>query len=168
MADPDLYEKLVNMLTENGAQFRVIEHPEEGQTEAVSQLRGHALHAAAKCIVVMVKQGKKTTKYVLAVVPGDARVSLPSIKAMLKGTYISFASPDIAERLSGSTPGTVLPFSFDPDLELIVDPSLLAVDEFFFNAARLDRSIALRTQDYVNVAKPRVEAIREAAEGSGQ
>jgi Ala-tRNA(Pro) deacylase len=168
MTDPDLYDKLVNLLAENGAKFRVIEHPEEGQTEAVSQLRGHALHEAAKCIVVMVKLGKKTTKFVLAVVPGDARVSLASIKAMLNGTYISFASPDIAERLSGSAPGTVLPFSFDPDLELIVDPSMLEVDEFFFNAARLDRSIALGTQDYVNIAKPRIAAIREIPEGSGQ
>jgi Ala-tRNA(Pro) deacylase len=161
VADADLYDKLVNLLTENGAKYRVIEHAEEGQTEAVSALRGHGLHEAAKCIVVMVKLGKKTTKYVLAVVPGDARVSLAAIRSMLRGTYVSFASPDIAERLSGSMSGTVLPFSFDPELELIVDPTMLEVDEFFFNAARLDRSIALSTSDYVNIAKPRVAPIRE-------
>ena len=103
----------------------------------------------------------------LAVVPGDARVSLSSIRSMLRGTYVSFASPDIAERLSGSATGTVLPFSFDPDLELVVDPSMLDVDEFFFNAARLDRSIALSTRDYVSIAKPRVAPIREAPQESG-
>src|SRR5207248_5875389 len=96
---------------------------------------------AAKCMVVMVKQGKKTTKYVLAVVPGDARVDLNAIKALFQGTYVSFASPDIAERLAGSVTGTILPFSFNADLELIVDPGLLKSSEIFFNAARLDRSL---------------------------
>jgi Ala-tRNA(Pro) deacylase len=162
MSDESVYDKLINLLTEKGAKYRVIEHAEEGQTEAVTKLRGHALHEAAKCIVVMVKLGKKNTKFILAVVPGDARLSLSSIKALLGGTYVSFASPDIAERLSGSASGTILPFSFDPELELVVDPSMLEVDEFFFNAGRLDRSIALDTRDYVDIAKPRVAQIRES------
>jgi Ala-tRNA(Pro) deacylase len=167
MSDTDVYDKLIDLLTTNGAKYRVIEHAEEGQTEAVSALRGHTLQEAAKCIVVMVKVGKKTTKFVLAVVPGDARVSLSSIRSLLQGTYVSFASPDNAERLSGSASGTILPFSFDPDLELIVDPSMLEVDEFYFNAARLDRSIALSTRDYADIAKPRIAAIREVPVESG-
>ena len=101
---------------------------------------------------------------VLAVVPGDTRVDLQAIKALLGGTYASFASPDIAERLSGSVVGTVLPFSFHPDLQLIVDPALLAHDEIFFNAARLDRSLALRTADYMRLAAPRTASIAAHAE----
>ncbi|MER7506632.1 hypothetical protein AB0L05_40095 [Nonomuraea pusilla] len=45
-----------------------------------------------------------------------------------------------------------LPFVCHPDLELVVDPGLLRVPEIFFNAARLDRSIAVVTDDYVRVA----------------
>jgi Ala-tRNA(Pro) deacylase len=33
--------------------------------------------------------------------------------------YVGFADAATAERLAHSAPGTVLPFSFDPDLELI-------------------------------------------------
>jgi len=33
--------------------------------------------------------------------------------------------------LSGSVSGTILPFSFHPDLELIVDPVLLEHSEIF-------------------------------------
>ena len=97
----------------------------------------------------------------LGVVPGDARVDLNAVKALMKGTYVAFASPEIAERLGGSVAGTVLPFAFSPELELIVDPSLLENDEIYFNAARLDRSMALRTRDYVALAKPRVERLAE-------
>ena len=55
--------------------------------------------------------------------------------------------------------GTILPFSFNPELALVVDPSLLENDELYFNAARLDRSMALKTSDYVALAKPRLERI---------
>jgi Ala-tRNA(Pro) deacylase len=110
----------------------------------------------------MVKLGKKTTRYVLGVIPGDARVDLNAVKALLGGTYVSFASADIAERLAGSVAGTILPFAFHPDLELIVDPSLLENDKLFFNAARLDRSLVLKTSDYVKLAQPRLERIAVA------
>ena len=41
----------------------------------------------------MVKVGKKTTRYFLAVVPGDARVDLAALKDLAGGTYVAFALP---------------------------------------------------------------------------
>ena len=166
MSTEDTYTHLVTFLDQHGAQYRLIDHPPEGRTEIVSPMRGNALSQAAKCIILMVKIGKKVTRYVLGVVPGDARIDLDAVKALLQGTYISFASADIAERLAGSVAGTILPFSFSPDLELIVDPSLLENDEIFFNAARLDRSMALKTQDYIALATPRLEKIAKNQESS--
>lgn len=155
----DTYAHLIAFLDQHKVPYRLIDHAPEGRTEIVSPLRGNALSQAAKCIVLMVKIGKKITRYVLAVVPGDARVDLPAVKALLQGTYIAFASTDIAERLAGSVTGTILPFSFNPELELIVDPSLLENDEIYFNAARMDRSMVLKASDYVTVAKPRLGRI---------
>lgn len=89
-------------------------------------MRGNDLRDAAKCMILMIKLGKKTTKYALAVVPGDRRVSMPDIKALFGATYVSFASAEIAERLAGSVAGTILPFVLNSqsELELIVDPSI--------------------------------------------
>ena len=159
MEQEDTYTQLIALLDANGARYRLIDHEPEGRTEVVSPMRGNALSQAAKCIVLMVKLGKKVTKYVLAVVPGDARINLNAVKALLGGTYVAFASPDIAERLAGSVTGTVLPFSFNPELELVVDPSLLENEEIYFNAARLDRSMALKTSDYFEIARPRLARI---------
>jgi Ala-tRNA(Pro) deacylase len=156
------YERLIADLDAVGARYRVIEHEPEGQTELVSKLRGNELAAAAKCLVVMVKLGKKKSHYVLAVVPGDARLDLAAIKELLGGTYVAFADKARAEELAGSVSGTVLPVSYHEQLELIVDPKLLEVPELFFNAARLDRSVALTTEDYVRLAQPRIEAITGA------
>ncbi len=163
MTAHDTYSRLIATLDENGAQYRLIDHEPEGRTEFVSAMRGNTLIQAAKCIILMVKVGKKVTRYVLGVVPGDARIDLNGIKTLLGATYIAFASADIAESLAGSVAGTILPFSFKPELELIVDPTLLTNDEIFFNAARLDRSLALRVRDYVAIAKPRIERIASPA-----
>jgi Ala-tRNA(Pro) deacylase len=159
MNQTDAYVHLIEWLDQQSIPYRLIDHAPEGRTEVVSPMRGNALRQAAKCIVLMVKLGKKVTKYLLAVVPGDARVDLQAVKTLLGATYVSFASADIAERLAGSVAGTILPFSFHPELELVVDPSLLENEELYFNAARLDRSMALKTKDYLAAARPRLERI---------
>ncbi|SRR5712691_5634605 len=165
MSEFELYDRLLGLLDEKGVQYRLIDHLPEGRTEIISPIRGNELGQAAKCMVVMVKQGKKVTKYVLAVIPGDRKVDLNAIKLLLRGTYVSFANPEIAERLAGSVVGTVLPISFNTDLELIVDEELLTRnEELYFNAARLDRSMVLRSVDYRSVVNPRIERIVQFAD----
>ena len=161
----ETYSQLIAFLDQHGARYRLIDHAPEGRTDIVSPMRGHPVAQAAKCIILMVKVGKKITRYLLAVVPGDARVDFNAIKALMGATYVSFASPDIAERLAGSVAGTVLPFAFNPELELVIDPGLLAQEELYFNAARLDRSMALRTSDYIALSKGRVERIAAPTDG---
>jgi Ala-tRNA(Pro) deacylase len=159
----EMYDKLIGLLDANKAQYRLIDHGSEGQTDKVSDLRGHPVEAAAKCIVLILKIGKKTSKFILAVVPGNARVDPGKIKALFHGaTYVGFAATDVAERLAGSVAGTVLPFAFHPDLTLLADPAIQRHEELFFNAARLDRSLALRTSDYLALAKPRLEKITQS------
>ncbi|HYN97276.1 MAG TPA: YbaK/EbsC family protein [Pilimelia sp.] len=153
------YDRLIALLDGAGARYRELDHPPEGRTEVVSGYRGHPVAHAAKCLVVMVKIGKKSSRYFLAVVPGDARVDLAALKALAGGTYVAFAATEKAEALAGSASGTILPFSFHPDLELVVDPGVLAPSEIYFNAARLDRSLALDTTDYRRIAEPRTAAI---------
>jgi len=158
----ETYDKLIALLDANQASYRLIDHEAEGQTDKVSALRGHPVAAAAKCMMLIVKIGKKTTRFALAVVPGNARVDTNKVKALFNATYVGFAATDVAERLAGSVAGTVLPFALHPDVTLIVDPSLQSHDEIFFNAARLDRSVALRTADYMAIAKPRIERVAAA------
>jgi Ala-tRNA(Pro) deacylase len=159
VAPVNLYDRLIADLDGARARYRVIDHAPEGRTEIVSAMRGHQVEEAAKCLVVMVKLTKKQSHYVLAVVPGDARVDFPALKALFGGGYVALAEETKAEQLAGSPKGTILPFSYHPELELIADPGLLGPDELYFNAARLDRSIALATADYLRLASPRMAPI---------
>lgn len=155
----DLYARLVDLLAAHDVRYRVIDHPPEGRTDLVSAMRGHDVSQAAKCMLMIVKVGKRLTRYVLGVVPGHARLDLAAVKSLEGATYVSMASPAKAEELCGSPVGTVLPFSFHAEIEVVVDPALLRLEEIYFNAARLDRSFALRVDDYVRIARPRVARI---------
>ena len=158
-ADRDVYARMIAELDASGCRYRLIEHAPEGRTEVVSALRGHVLASAAKCLILLVKIGKKQTRYVLAVVPGDARLDLTAVRTLLGASYVAFADTGKAEQLAGSVTGTILPFSYDERLELIADPALLDCGELYFNAGRLDRSVALASEDYLRLAGPRIARI---------
>lgn len=159
----NMYERLISLLDLQKANYSLIDHAPEGRTEIVSGFRGNNLCEAAKCMIVMIKKGKKETHYVLAVVPGDASINLDALKAMYDGSYASFASPNIAEKLAGSLMGTVLPFTFNTELELLVDPTLLQNEYIYFNAARLDRSIKLFVKDYLKIGHPKTANIAKSS-----
>ncbi|GAB2911546.1 YbaK/EbsC family protein [Streptomyces mayteni] len=159
----DTYGRLIDLLDSTATPYRLIDHEPEGATEAVSALRGHPTADAAKCIVLRVKVDRRTTRNVLAVVPGDRRVDLAAVRVLFAARYVGFSDAATAERLARAVPGTVLPFSFDPDLELVADPDVVARPELYFNAARLDRSLVISGADYAALAKPRVERVADQA-----
>ncbi|MEY9995176.1 Ala-tRNA(Pro) deacylase [Streptomyces sp. V4I8] len=159
----DTYDHLISLLDSSSVDYRLIDHAPEGATEAVCALRGHPASEAAKCIVLRVKVDRRTTRHVLAVVPGDRRVDLDAVRALFDARYVGFSDARTAERLARAVPGTVLPFSFDPDLELVADPDVVAQPKLYFNAARLDRSLLISGADYERLAKPRIERVAAAA-----
>jgi Ala-tRNA(Pro) deacylase len=159
MPEHDTYDRLISLLDTSSVDYRLIDHAPEGTTDAVSELRGHPVTEAAKCIVLRVKVDRRTTRHVLAVVPGDRRVDLDAVRTLYAARYVGFSDAETAERLARAVPGTVLPFSFDPELEVVADPDVVARPRLYFNAARLDRSLSMSGADYARAARPRVEPI---------
>jgi Ala-tRNA(Pro) deacylase len=153
------YDRLLDLLDRHRATYRLIDHAAEGRTEIVSSLRGNPLPAAAKCMIAMVKLDKKRRRHVLAVVPGDCRVELEAVKRLYNGRYAALADTETAERLSGCVAGTILPFTWSSELDLVVDPTVYDHHTIYFNAARLDRSIALTSADHRRIATPTEAAI---------
>ncbi|MEV0178635.1 YbaK/EbsC family protein [Streptomyces sp. NPDC050625] len=163
MPNHGTYQHLISLLDASRVEYRLIDHAPEGATATVSALRGHPVEQAAKCIVLRVKVDRRTTRHVLAVVPGDRRVDLDAVRTLFEARYVGFSDAGTAERLARSVPGTVLPFSFDAELELVADPDVVAQPRLYFNAARLDRSLCLAGTDYARLAGPRVARIASPA-----
>jgi len=164
LTEPAAYRNLIRLLDAGGVPYRLIDHPPQGRTDLASTLRGHALSAAAKCMVVALRFGgsdsaEPETRHVVAVVPGDSRVNLKAIKRLHGAADARLAPAEVAEDLSGCVIGSIMPFSFDDRLGVVADPRLLDSEHLYFNAARLDRSIELRAHDYAAAAAPRFAPI---------
>lgn len=156
MRPENIFENLCTQLTQNGARFRVVEHPSAGRSEAVAAMRGTALGQGAKALVCNVK-GNGVRQYVLAVLPADQQADLARLAQGIGGTRASLASPAEVDALTGCVFGAIPPFSFHPELLLVADPLLFTrFDELAFNAGSLERSLILATQDYQRIAQPRV------------
>src|SRR5215467_10678869 len=151
----DAHTQLTNLLTEQHVAYQLIHHPPEGRTDIVSSMRGHSVREAAKCLILIAKV-RRQTRYILAVIPGGRRIDLAAIRQLLGARYVGFAAAATAERLTGTVTGTILPFVFNPELELIVDPAVLQNQQLYFNAARLDCSVVMASADYAKLTRPRL------------
>jgi Ala-tRNA(Pro) deacylase len=155
----DVFDRLVALLSDAKAKFRVIEHEAEGKSEAISVIRGNRPDQAAKAMVLDVRGGGGGRRHVLAILPGNRKLDFNAVATLFEARKCGFASPDTAQELTGCVMGAVPPFGLNPDLAVVVEEDLLANETLFFNAGRLDRSMELDTKDWIAAAQPRIARI---------
>ena len=155
----DIHEQLRALLDQEGAVYRVIEHEAEGRTDVIAKIRGNRIEQSIKSIVVQVRITKKENIYCLANVPGDCRIDFDGIKKHFNADSVAFAAREKAQELTGCVIGAIPPFSFNDQLPVLADPLIQQNEEVVFNAGRLDRSIFIRLDDYIRIAKPQLAAI---------
>ena len=153
------HDKLIALLDQHQARYRLMAHDATGKCEAVAAIRGTAVGQGAKALVCHVK-GNGIKQHVLAVLPADQQADLGKVAEAVGGRRASLASPAEVAMLTGCVFGAIPPFSFHPELELVVDPLLFArYAEIAFNAGRLDRSVILSTEDYRRLCNANVVKI---------
>lgn len=155
----DVHKQLCDLLDREGALYRVIEHEPEGRTEVIAKIRGNRIEQSIKSIVVQVRLNRKDNLYGLANVPGDCRIDFQGIKNHFQADSVAFASRDKAQALTGCVIGAIPPFSFNDQLQVLADPLIQQNEDVVFNAGRLDRSIFMKLDDYIRIAKPQMAKI---------
>ncbi|MBE0532178.1 MAG: YbaK/prolyl-tRNA synthetase associated domain-containing protein [Rhodospirillales bacterium] len=163
---PTTHERIVRLLEDGGARYRIVEHPAEGRTEEIAKIRGNHPSQSLKAIVVTLKGGGAGKRTVMAVVPGNRRLDMKTLCNEAGAQKGGFAPPEVATAITGCVMGAVPPFTFWEELPLIADPAIGDNREVCFNAGRLDRSIFMDINDYVRLARPQFAVIAEPpAEG---
>lgn len=149
-----IFNQLVSLLDSQGARYKVIEHTTAGRSEEAAKARGTKIEQGAKALVCHVK-GNGIKQHVLAVLPAHRKANLSLLAEALGGTRASLASPKEVMELTQCVFGAIPPFSFHPDLKLVVDPMLFQLEkEIVFNAGSLERSILLNAEDYRRMMQP--------------
>jgi len=151
-----VFDQLQQLLSHHQVPYRLLEHHAEGRSVEVAAIRGTEVSQGAKALVCRVKLTSTQRQHVLAVFPADRQADLDAIAVAVGGKKASLVPHELARELTGCEIGAIPPFSFNPELTLLVDPTLRTRhDEIVFNAGRLDASILMPTEDYFRVAQPR-------------
>lgn len=153
--------QIISLLEEHYYWFETFEHePVRTSQEAAKIRSGYSLEQGAKALIVRLKYSKNESKFVMLVLPGDARFDKQKVAEAFKTKDIRFATEaEVSEITSGVELGGVPPFGNLFGLEVIVDPSLLEHEKIIFNAGDRRFSIAMNTADYVTLVQPKVVRI---------
>lgn len=155
----DVHDRLRTLLDREGASYRVIEHEPEGRTEVIAGIRGNRIEQSIKSMVLQVRLNRRENIYCLANIPGNGRIDFDAVKNHFTADSAAFARREKAEELTGCVIGAIPPFSFSDRLQLLADPLILENKEVVFNAGRLDRSIMMKSSDYLRIAQPQLVPI---------
>lgn len=147
-----MLSQIVDWLTENNANYRLVSHEPTPTSADSARARGEELKVGGKALLLKVNDS-----FQLFVLPADRKLDSGAIKRSLKAKKLRFATADELATQTGLVPGTVPPFG--PPLlpfELSVDRSLTENDRIAFNAGSLTDSIIMSMSDYLRIAQPRI------------
>ncbi|HCM61627.1 MAG TPA: hypothetical protein DIT05_03650 [Morganella sp. (in: Bacteria)] len=147
--------KITALLDKHNARYEIMSHDALGFTSGeVAKMRDVELGQCSKAVILKVK-GNGVKKNVLAVLPGDEKIDGEKLTGFFGGKKMSFATADQVKELTDCVPGALAPFTFNPDLELVIDPVLFErYSEIAFNAGTLTETIVLNAEDYRTIVKP--------------
>lgn len=148
-----VHERLVALLHEHRAEFRLTHHERVTTSAEAASVRGVELGSGAKAMLVKGKAG-----FVLAVLAGDRKVDWKQLAPLVGGKGARFANDDELSELTGLTKGAVPPFGSLFGLRTIYDRSLLDVDTVNFNAGTHTDSVSMRREDLIEIGGGEVAA----------
>jgi len=147
----DVFSKLIELSLREKADFQVMTHDPVTTSEEAALVRGTSLESGAKAIIA------KTDKFFMLVLPANLKIDSKKIKKIFNAKKFRFVTDEELLTITGCIKGAVPPFGLLFGLETYVDEELLKQKEINFNAGSNDKSIAMKTRDYIKIVKPKIE-----------
>lgn len=152
MKDP--YKAIINLLQENSVAFEELEHKPVITSEQAAKIRGLKLSQGGKSLVL-----KADGQFVLAVIPGDRRLDTKAFKKLLNIRDLRFATPEEVIQVMGCEVGACYPLGVIANLKTYADNQFNNEEIISFNVGLHTKSIKMRWEDYLIVAKPEMADI---------
>lgn len=154
------YSKIIELLDTNDVQYATFEHEvckTSDESRAIRTKAGYPNAVGAKALLTKLYfEGGE--KFATIVLPGDHILDKDLLIAGILGLKrMRFVTPEEMTTLAGVVPGCMPPFASQifPDIPLLIlAKAIEETKELGFNAADLQKSIILRTKDYLHVIEP--------------
>jgi len=147
------------LFSRHGVPFTEIEHEPVLTSADAARVRGVSPDIGAKSLLLKTAEGP----FVLAVLPGSARLDVKLLAQAAGTKKVRFATPEEVEQVMFCRIGACYPVGAIIGVRTIVDPTLLGHPLIEFNIGSHSRSIAIAPADYLTAAKPEIAEIRVPA-----
>jgi Ala-tRNA(Pro) deacylase len=155
------FEKIKELLDAAGALYQVYEHEICRTSEESARVRktaGIPEAIGVKALLCKVDFVGSPSEFIVFVLPGTHTLDKAAIKINIPGfKQFRFATPEELMDIAGVVPGCMPPFGnqiFEKISRLYISSKLKDFERVAFNAAKLDASITLLTEDYLKAVKP--------------
>ena len=138
--------------------YRSVETPAEklGAVETADYLKVSPSMIFKTIVLLREKKGKS----ILAVVPGDLRVDLKSVAAILGEKKVTTATEKEAESLTGLKVGGISALSLlNRGFEILLDESSANLEEFYVSGGMRGLMIRMRVEDFQSITAARIAPI---------
>jgi Ala-tRNA(Pro) deacylase len=152
----DVTRRLIALLDDAGADYRIVEHEPVFTSEQAAEERGTALEEGAKALVV-----KADEQYYNLVMSAAKRVDNGKLREILGTRRVRFARPEELHELTECWPGAVPPFGSLFDLPTLLDESLTEMAQVSFNAGSHTVSVVMPGDDFRRALDARTEDFAE-------
>ena len=151
-----VFESIERLLTERGANYRVMRHEPVFTSQEAAQVRGAPLSSGAKALVC-----KADDRHVMIVLPADRKLDSRGVRRAEKLSGLRFATREEVAELTGLAPGSIPPFGSLFGLPTWCDERLADEPEINFNAGDHAISVCMTYADYARVENPRIGRFAE-------
>lgn len=156
-------QKIKDLLESRQIKYEYFEHDPVRTSEEASKIRpGFTLKQGAKALIVKLylrrgvsANGAQSERFVMLMVPGDARFDGKKVKKLFDAKDLRFATEEEVGQVTGGVlVGGVPPFGSLFGLQTYMDPQVAQNDKIIFNAGDRRVSIALTVADYILSENP--------------
>ncbi|MCB9136406.1 MAG: YbaK/EbsC family protein [Anaerolineales bacterium] len=147
-----LETRITNLLDTHDIPYRRLSHTEAVFTvEAAAKTRGVVMEEMVKSILLREKGGER---YVMACLPGDARLSPQAVREYLPGDWrrLTFSSSEEILTVTGCVQGAVAPLCLPDSLPIVFDETLLQYDKVSISSGDPWLGLELHPKDLFRLA----------------
>jgi prolyl-tRNA editing enzyme YbaK/EbsC (Cys-tRNA(Pro) deacylase) len=154
--------RVVNALRASRMPYELLAHEQlvRGAQDGASLL-GLALYQTAPSLVLQTNKGP-----LVAIVPGDRRLSIKKLKKALRLKNASLAKSTVVEAVTGCQPGSVPIVNFD--IPTVVDAGVLRQPWVYGGSGTWDHTLKMRPSDIVLLTDAKILDITEEREIEGR
>jgi Ala-tRNA(Pro) deacylase len=152
-----IVKKLKELFDEAKVSYEVYNHPLAYTAQEIAERQHFSGNHMAKVVML-----KIDGKLVMAVITGNRKIHLPTMRAILGAGDVRLATEDeFFAKFPHCEIGAMPPFGNLYDVPVYVDPAVTHDESIFFNAGNHVQTVRMRYKDFERLVNPAIVRLTE-------